>query len=118
MQVSKEVASFCLSSFVFEGSRAWPRSLVAFFLSWGLAGAVAVVLAVGLVVILGSGVFYLPIMIQIKILNSIKLKSTLSFCGKMCVPGIFAVTNDVFLSARRGLYSVGSIPTLDPDPRI
>ena len=62
----------------------------------------------------------LPIMMQIKILNSIKAKSTLSFCRKSLwwVAGIFAVTNDVFLSARGGLYNVGAIPTLDHNSRI
>ena len=54
----------------------------------------------------------LPIMMQIKMLNSIK-NSPLSLFRKSlwCVAGIFAVTNDVFLSARGGLYSDGLIPT-------
>ena len=43
---------------VFEGSRALPRGLVAFFLSWRLAGAVTVVVAVGKVMVLGSNVSF------------------------------------------------------------
>ena len=46
--------------------------------------------------------FCLPIMMQIKIRNSIKTKSTLILCrtSLWCVAGIFAVTNDVFVSQR------------------
>ena len=55
-------------------NRASPRGLVAFFF-WGLA----VVVAVGQVLVLGSNVsLCLPIKMQIKIFNSIKTKGTLS----------------------------------------
>ena len=52
-EVSQEVAvaSFFL---VFEGSRACSMGLVTISFSWGMTGAVAMVLAVGQVVILGS----------------------------------------------------------------
>ena len=57
---------------------------MAFFFSWGLAGAVAVVLDVGQ----GGGpglrcvLLSLLIMMKFKILNSVKTKSTLSFGRK------------------------------------
>ena len=53
---------------------------MAFFFSWGLAGTKALVVAVGQVMVLGSNVFLLClfIMMQIKLLNSIKTESTLS----------------------------------------
>ena len=48
-------------------------------------------------------IFCHPIKMQIKILNSIKTKSTLSLCRKSrCLAGIFAVASNVFGSQRGG----------------
>ena len=59
--------------------QAMTHGFASFLLLLGLAVAVAVVLAVAKVVFLCPS---LQIMMKIKILNSIKTKSTLSFCGK------------------------------------
>ena len=75
--------------------------------SWGLAGAVAVMLAVGQVVVLGSDVSSANHDEN----QNIKLKnnntSTLSLCKKplWCEAGIFAVTNDG-LCQPEGVYIV------------
>ena len=53
--VSQEVA---VAFFFLSLSRAWPMGLVAFLFSWGLVGAVAVVLAVGQMLVLGSDVSF------------------------------------------------------------
>ena len=59
----------------------------------------------------------LPIMMQIKILNSIKTKGTLSLCRKsVCCVALQGQM--MFLSARGGLYNIRSSPILDANSRI
>ena len=81
---------------------------MAFFFSWGMAEAVAVVLAVGQVVVLDPNVTF-SVMMKIKILKSIKSKKcSWHLCSdQLC-----------FMKARGGLCRVGLIPILDPNSRI
>ena len=69
---------------VFEGSRARPLGLVAFVFSWGLAGAVDVVMDMGAGDDAGFKcvLLCLPIKMQIAILNSVKNKSVRRICRK------------------------------------